>query len=149
MQKIEIKSANISDIDEILEIEKSCFTSPWSKNSLESAIQNSNSYFFKALFNGKIVGYGGMYTVLNEGYIYNIAVLKGSRGKGIGTALVKKLVNKSSDLNLEFLSLEVRVSNFSAIKLYEKCFFEKVGLRKNFYDNPKEDGLIMTNYNLR
>jgi ribosomal-protein-alanine N-acetyltransferase len=92
------------------------------------------------------VGYGGMYTVLNEGYVTNIGVLPQFRRKGIGKSLVEKLLDYSKEKNLEFLTLEVRVSNKAATNLYKSFGFESVGNRKNFYSNPTEDALIMTRY---
>ena len=95
---------------------------------------------------GKTVGYGGMYTVLDEGYITNIGVMPDYRRRGIGAKLVSKLIDYSVRNSLSFLSLEVRVSNIAAIKLYDSFGFKEVGKRKNFYSNPKEDALIMTRY---
>ena len=146
MQKISISTVQNKDINEIAEIEKACFSSPWSKSLLEDATKNENSYFFKAIANGKIVGYSGIYVVLNEGYVYNNAVLKEFRSQGFGAALTNKLLQIAENLHLEFLSLEVRVSNTAAIHLYEKHNFKKVGIRKAFYTNPTEDALIMTHY---
>lgn len=132
------------DIADAVNLEKSCFSNPWSKKAFEEALDNRNSCFFAAEQNGKFVGFAGLYSVFGEGYIYNIAVCDNCRGKGIGTALMQKLLDYSKEKGLEFLSLEVRYSNASAIKLYEKCGFKHTGIRKNFYDKPSEDGIIMT-----
>ena len=120
-------------------IEKECFSAPWSEESFKTA-ENTRFYLY---FEGeKVVGYVGIYSVLDEGYITNIAVLKNHRKKGVATALLKELTEKESALS--FISLEVRESNAPAISLYTKFNFKKEGVRKAFYSNPKEDGLILT-----
>jgi ribosomal-protein-alanine N-acetyltransferase len=129
---------------EIAEIEKHCFSTPWTEEQISSS--TDSTVFFVAKIEEKIVGYGGMYTVLNEGYVTNIGVLPQFRRKGIGKSLVEKLLDYSKEKNLEFLTLEVRVSNKAATNLYKSFGFESVGNRKNFYSNPTEDALIMTRY---
>ena len=124
---------------ELNEIEKECFSAPWSEESFKNA---ENTRFYLYFEDQKVVGYVGIYSVLDEGYITNIAVLKDYRKKGIATKLLKELTEKES--NLSFISLEVRVSNIAAISLYEKFEFKQEGIRKAFYSNPKEDGLILT-----
>ena len=120
-------------------IEKECFSAPWSEESFKTA-ENTRFYLY---FEGeKVVGYVGIYSVLDEGYITNIAVLKDHRKKGVATTLLKELTEKESALS--FISLEVRESNAAAISLYTKFNFKKEGVRKAFYSNPKEDGLILT-----
>lgn len=128
----------------IAEIERYCFSTPWTEQQIKSS--DDSTVFFLAKADGKTVGYGGMYTVLDEGYITNIGVMPDYRRKGIGAKLVKELINYSIKNSLSFLSLEVRVSNIAAIKLYDSFGFKEVGKRKNFYNKPKEDALIMTRY---
>lgn len=130
--------------DEIAEIEKYCFSTPWTSEQIKSS--NDSTVFFLAKEGKKTVGYGGMYTVLDEGYVTNIGVLPDFRRKGWGKKLVNELLNFSKEKGLAFLSLEVRVSNMAAISLYSYFGFEKAGVRKDFYHNPKEDALIMTRY---
>ncbi len=146
MLKINIRPFGTDDIKEACIIEKKCFSEPWSEKSFKNALENGFSCFFAAEHMGKLIGYAGMYTVLGEGYIYNIAVEENYRHHGIGRALTEKLLEYSKNKNLDFLSLEVRTSNKFAICLYEKCGFKKIGVRKNFYSFPKEDGIIMTCY---
>lgn len=146
-QKINITDLRSEDVEKVAEIEKMCFSKPWSENSFKNALNDSNSKFFVARLDSDIVGFSGMYIAAGaEGYVYNIAVNPLFRKKGIGTILTKKLIDYAKENNLEFLSLEVRKSNNSAISVYEKCGFEKVGTRKNFYESPVEDALIMTFY---
>ncbi len=130
--------------NEIECIEKHCFSTPWTKEQIIAS--NDSTVFFLAKNEEKCVGYGGMYTVLSEGYVTNIGVLPEHRKKGIGQRLLEALIEYSKENKLSFLSLEVRVSNLAAISLYEKNGFKKIGVRKNFYSNPKEDALIMTRY---
>ena len=119
--------------------EKECFSTPWSEESFKTA---DNTRFYLYFEGEKVVGYVGIYSVLDEGYITNIAVLKDYRKKGVATSLLKELTEKESALS--FISLEVRESNAAAISLYTKFNFKKEGVRKAFYSNPKEDGLILT-----
>lgn len=146
MMNIEIKKMTSAHIEEIAELEKECFSSPWSEESLKSELDNIFARFFVAFSDGKIAGYIGSHNVLGEVYITNVAVLPGFRRNGVGKALVEFLVEKMKSENAEFVTLEVRKSNNNAISLYEKCGFEKVGNRKDFYEKPREDAVLMTNY---
>lgn len=128
---------------DIAVIEKHCFKTPWTDEQIRSS---DNTVFFLAKENDKPIGYAGMYTVLDEGYVTNIGVMPEYRRKGIGKKLVNALIEFCIEKNMIFLSLEVRPSNLPAIKLYESFGFVSEGLRKNFYSNPREDGLIMTRY---
>lgn len=144
MQKISINEMTETDILDIAELEKLCFSNPWSQESFKSELKNENAYFICAKIDSRFAGYAGMYSAADEGYIYNIAVHKDFRNMKIGQALISALLVHCAKINLGFLSLEVRSSNVPAISLYEKCGFQKEGVRKNFYDFPKEDGMIMT-----
>lgn len=137
------------DILELVKIEKQCFSVPWSENSFKTAFEDSYSQFFvaKTQLNDCIVGFSGIYVAAKtEGYVYNIAVLPAYRGRGIGTNLMKALLEYSDKNKLEFLSLEVRESNYIALAVYENLGFEKIGIRKNFYELPTENAVIMTYY---
>lgn len=140
--EIYIKIADSSDIGDISNIEKSVFTDPWSEKSIRESML-AGTKFFTAVYKGKIVGYMGLSEISGEGYVTNIAVLKNFRRKGIATALLQYVIKSEKNL-LEFISLEVRISNKNAISLYEKLGFENAGIRKRFYTNPIEDALIMT-----
>lgn len=132
------------DAKNIAVIEEHCFSTPWSEEQIKKS--DSNTTFFIVKIDDKAVGYGGMYTVVDEGYITNIGVLPEYRRKGIGKKIVSKLIDFSIENSLLFLSLEVRKSNIAAIKLYESFEFKPVGERKNFYRFPNEDAIIMTRY---
>ncbi len=132
------------DADGVAEIEKACFSHPWSKSTILEG-HNANTVFF-VCENGRheIVGYFGLQHVLDEGYVTNIAVLPQFRGLGVGRRLVQLLLDYGKENSLAFITLEVRKSNEHAISLYEKAGFVRVGERKNFYDSPKEDAVLMT-----
>jgi len=128
---------------DLANIECCCFSSPWSENSIISSYE-FNTTFFAAIVNKAIVGYGGVQSISNEGYITNIAVLPKFRNNGIGKALFKRIVDFCTENCLSLLSLEVRQSNETAIHLYETFGLSAVGARKSFYTNPTEDAVIMT-----
>ena len=133
-------------VDAVIEIENECFSHPWSRQSIESELNNKNSVFYTALEGDKVAGYIGMSTVLDEGYIFNVAVSSEYRKKGIGSALISELVTYGKKNNFCFLTLEVRESNANAISLYSKFGFIKVGERKNYYSDPVENAVLMTKY---
>ena len=141
---LEITKMTSAHIEEISRLEKECFSSPWSEEGLRSELDNSFARFFVALSDGKIAGYIGSHNILGEVYITNVAVFPEFRRNGVGNTLVRFLVNEMKAENAEFVTLEVRESNFNAIALYEKSGFEKVGKRKDFYEKPREDGVLMT-----
>ncbi|MCR4925962.1 MAG: ribosomal protein S18-alanine N-acetyltransferase [Clostridiales bacterium] len=130
----------------IEKIENACFSVPWTRQGIESELENKTARFFVAVEENQTVGYIGAHFILDEGYIANLAVLEEYRHKGIATALLKKVLALADEEKLDFVSLEVRQSNFGAIALYEKNGFERVGVRKKFYSNPEENAVIMTNF---
>ncbi len=131
---------------DIAEIEKVCFSRPWSQKSIENELENESAYFYVAIENGNVAGYCGTHIVLDECYIANIAVLPKYRGNGLGKLLTEHLINTAKKNDCAFITLEVRPSNTVAVKMYEKLGFKVLGKRKNFYSSPIEDGLIMTLY---
>lgn len=134
---------NESHIDGIAEIEKLCFSDPWSVNSITNELNNPLSLWIVAMDADKLVGYVGSQSVLGWSDMMNLAVLPNYRRQGIGEALVAELISKLQQRENTCLTLEVRVSNLAAIALYEKMGFVQVGRRPNYYHNPKEDALIL------
>ena len=131
-------------LDEIQAIENNCFSLPWHRDALEKQMNADNCVFLAALDdNDAVMGYIGLMHVLDEGYISNIAVAPVCRRRGVADALILDLIERTNDF-LSFITLEVRESNHAAIYLYAKHGFETVGKRKNYYDKPKEDALLMT-----
>ena len=132
-------------LDEVAELERVCFTTPWSRNMLAEELDNSLSAFLVALDdNDKVAGYAGLQAVLDEGYITNVAVRPDCRRQGIAGKLLQVFLDFAKGNHLAFLSLEVRASNYDAIALYGSRGFRSVGRRKNYYEHPREDAIIMT-----
>lgn len=129
----------------VAKLEKECFSEPWSENALAEELSNPDSHFLVAEC-GEVAGYIGVQEICGEAYITNVATFKNHRKKGIGRALLRAAADGAKARNCEFITLEVRVSNASAIALYESEGFKKVGTRKNFYASPTEDGAIYTKY---
>lgn len=130
----------------IAQLEKECFAEPWSENALAEELINQDSHFLVALYADEIAGYIGVQEICGEAYITNVAVFANHRKNGVGRLLLKTAQNGARARKCEFITLEVRVSNIPAISLYESEGYEKVGLRKNFYASPVEDGAIYTKY---
>lgn len=139
-----IEKMTEAHIEEIARLEKECFSSPWSEAGLKMELDNSFARFFVAFSENKLAGYMGAHNVLGEVFVTNIAVFKDFRRQGVAQGLIENLLETAKNENAEFVTLEVRKSNFPAISLYEKTGFEKVGERKNFYEKPIEDAILMT-----
>lgn len=139
-----IRQATKEDAAAIADIEKACFSVPWSEEAIKETLCESNSLFYCALRGEKLFGYIGSYSVLDEVYITNIAVLKEYRKNGAARALLKRLSEDSKKSKKAFVTLEVRKSNLPAVSLYESEGFGLSGERKDFYEKPREDGLIYT-----
>lgn len=148
MQKAdyEISRALPSDSTGIAEIEKECFSAPWSKNQVEDEILRDNVVFLTAKNNGSVIGYISGQMILDEFYISNVAVTEKFRNNHIGSSLIKNLIRILSDNKCSFATLEVRESNLNARKLYEKYGFEYLGIRRDFYSSPRENACIYTLY---
>lgn len=131
-------------IDSVSEIEKVCFSSPWSPEGLREELENNQAKFLVAEFDNQAVGYIGVQEICGEAYVTNLAVLPDFRKKGIGRALLAKAAEGAKSRGCAFITLEVRKSNIPAISLYSSMGFATAGKRKNFYSSPDEDGIIMT-----
>ena len=127
----------------IAQLEKECFSDPWSEKSIASELSNPLSLWYVAVDGDQVVGYIGSQTVLDGADMMNIAVDPAYRRQGIAERLVEKLVVGVCEKGAICLLLEVRASNAPAIKLYEKLGFVQIGRRPNYYRNPKEDALIL------
>lgn len=143
---MQIELMNKSHIDGIMEIEKDSFAIPWSRASVEKELSNNLAIYVVAMDKEKVIGYGGMWHIVNEGHITNIAVHKDFRRKGIGNAIVKKLIEIAEEKEMIGLTLEVRKSNISALELYKKNGFKLEGIRPEYYEDNKEDAYIMWKY---
>ena len=130
-------------VPQVAELEKLCFSDPWSEQSIASELDNVLALWYVALDDDRVVGYIGSQTVCGETDVMNIAVHPDYRRRGIGQILIEELIREVKNLGSISLTLEVRSSNAPAVSLYEKLGFSQVGRRKNYYHNPKEDALIL------
>lgn len=141
---VEIRKMTLDDLDGIMEIEVEAFPVPWPREAYEKEItKNELAYYVVAESEGEIVGYAGLWEVVGEGHITNVAVRKERRGQGISNFLMQALLNRMFELNFYGMTLEVRVSNICAQSLYRKFGFESVGLRKSYYSDNGEDAIVM------
>ena len=138
-----IEKMQACHVTQIAELETICFSDPWSEKSIGSELENKLSYWLVAMEGGRVAGYVGSQTVLDETDMMNIAVHPDYRRKGIAEALVTALIARLKEQGSTSLMLEVRASNKPARKLYEKMGFVQVGRRPNYYRNPKEDAYIL------
>ena len=140
--KTEIHKLNESFLSEIDLIEQDSFKEPWSKEAYEKEILNPLANYRVITIDDKVVAYGGFWKILDEADINNIAVKKEFRQMGFGKMLMNALIEDAKSQNIKAMTLEVRVTNESAIALYKKLGFKEAGIRKNYYSD-KEDALIM------
>ena len=142
--EIQINDAKEEVLPQIQRIEQQSFSVPWTDAMLRMQLQPDSHVFLTAEADGAVVGYVGMLYVLDEGYISNVAVRPDHRRRGVAEALLAALEARGRALMLSFLTLEVREGNAAAIALYEKRGYRIAGRRKNYYEKPTEDALIMT-----
>ena len=140
---IHITPMTESEIEGIAELEKECFSEPWSALSLKEELLNPNARFFAATQGGEVLGYIGCILVCGEGSITNVAVKKSARRMGVASRLLEALIEALKSEGAESIFLEVRHSNTAAQKLYEKFGFNICGERRDFYRNPTENAYIM------
>lgn len=132
------------DIDAVLEIEKEAFTTPWSRESFLAEIkENLLAYYLVAEVEGNLVGYGGIWLILNEGHITNIAVKEGYKGNCVGSHILEGLICYCLKIGIDNITLEVRASNIVAQNLYKKYGFVSSGIRPHYYSDNDEDAIIM------
>ena len=130
-------------VSQVARLEEICFSDPWSEKSVAAELENQLSLWLVALEGDTLAGYVGSQTVLGETDMMNVAVHPAFRRRGVGESLILALVEQLKALDSHSLTLEVRASNAPARSLYEKLGFSQVGLRKNYYRNPKEDACIL------
>ena len=140
---IEIKNMESIHVARVAELEKQCFSEPWSESSVAGELSNPLSLWLVALDGDRLAGYVGSQSVMGESDMMNIAVAPDCRRQGVAAALVEKLVDELKAKGNHCLTLEVRESNAPAIALYEKLGFAQVGRQPNYYRSPKEDALIL------
>lgn len=138
-----IRSMEIEDLEQVCNIENQIFSKPWTREGFLSSLSDSNNIYLVVQRNDEIVGYCGLWGVVGEGQINNVAVKSLFRGQGIGQCMLTKLLQEGKKNSLTSFTLEVRESNAVAIGLYERLGFQPVGIRKNFYEEPREGAVIM------
>lgn len=144
-KKVRIVPMTSAHLDEVAELERICFSVPWSRNMLAEELDNACSALLVALDEeDRVAGYAGLMVIADEGYITNVAVRPEHRRCGIAGQLLDVFESFAQSNHLAFLSLEVRESNYGAIALYGSRGYRGVGRRKNYYEHPKEDAMIMT-----
>ena len=140
-----IRPMTKDDVDSVYIVEEDCFVDPWSKESIRKELKNDLARYLVAQLDNKIVGYIGVWFVVDEGHITNVAVHSKYRGKKIGDNLVKEMIQLCKQSNIVAMTLEVRASNSIAQNLYRKYGFKMGGIRKEYYSDNKEDAIIMWN----
>lgn len=141
-----IRNAVAADAPVVATMEAACFSAPWSLAQIEDEIGKDNALFFVAESGGSVCGYVSAEDICGECYMNNLAVSVEYRRRGIADTLMRTLTDAAKSRGCEFLTLEVREGNVPARKLYETFGFSLVGVRKNFYDMPKENACIYTLY---
>jgi ribosomal-protein-alanine N-acetyltransferase len=141
---MEIVKMTADHVAKVAQLEAICFRDPWSERSIASELDNQLSFWLVAVEDGEVCGYIGSQTVMGESDMMNVGVHPDHRRKGIGEKLILSLVEGlKNEMDSHALTLEVRAFNTPAIALYQKLGFEQIGLRKNYYRNPREDALIL------
>lgn len=144
MSDLVIRQADENDIDAIAELERLCFPTPWSRDSIRQELtENQMAFYAVAEINGIVVGYAGMWHIVDEGHITNVAVHPDYREKHIGSAIVAVMIAYSEARGIRRFTLEVRSSNEAAKALYRKFDFKEEGLRRGYYQDNGEDAVIM------
>lgn len=145
-RKMIIREMTEEDLVQVVEIEKETFSQPWSKEGFLGSLKEKATLYLCTEIDGKIAGYCGLLQVLDEADITNVAVASEFRRQGIARQMLQELLRRGLGRGIKNFTLEVRESNLSAQKLYEQLGFENCGIRKNFYDFPKENAVIMWKY---
>ena len=143
MRKVDYANAEISHIGQILDIERICFVTPWSEASYIAEFNDELAHYFVALVEDVVVGYCGFWVIVGEGHITNVAVHPDYQNLGIGSELIRRLLESAMSMGVRSFTLEVREDNEPAVRLYQKFGFVSEGVRKNYYQKEKKNALIM------
>lgn len=139
----QVKLQDSTYLLDIMEVEHSSFSIPWTKSMFTDELNKDIAHYIGAVDEDKLIGYGGFWKILDEGHITNIAVSPKYRKRGVGKMLILAIEDLCTDLGIICMTLEVRESNSAAIRLYESTGFKVFGKRKGYYEDNKEDALIM------
>lgn len=135
--EIKVIPMTYETVEDVFLVEQSAFLHPWSKQSFLDELVNPLAKYFVLTINNQVAGYAGLWHIVDEGHITNIAIKKELQGQGLSNYLLKEIIDYKNKNNLSFLTLEVRESNIIAQKLYEKYNFKKTGERKKYYENSE------------
>lgn len=139
-----IREMTFEDLDQVMIIERENFSVPWTEEGFFTYLLRMDALFLVAEEADRVLGYCGVIMAADEGDITNVSVKKGCQGRGIGSALVTELIQRTGQAGINTLFLEVRAGNRTALSLYEKMGFEHMGIRKGYYTNPTEDAVTMS-----
>ena len=144
-KNIEIRIEPLQEcyLDQVCALEEEMFSMPWHRESFQEMIEDKNACYLVALHQEEVVGACGLRNIVGDGEVTNVVTKKAYQNRGIGATLLNQLFSIGRTMGVEAYTLEVRVSNRPAIHLYQKLGFKKEGIRKNFYEKPREDALIM------
>lgn len=144
MSNVDVRKMTLDDVEAVLDIENNSFATPWTRESFQREIKDNHLAAYLVIeYDGKIVGYGGMWFIVDEAHITNIAIDKDFRNKGLGSFLVKSMIEYAEELGIYRMTLEVRKSNKPAQGLYMKFGFKPCGRRPKYYKDNNEDAIIM------
>ncbi|MGN0399688.1 MAG: ribosomal protein S18-alanine N-acetyltransferase [Blautia sp.] len=143
MCTVNVRIMTMDDVQEAAVIERENFSKPWKEKDFADAVNSSNALYLTAEMGNEIVGYAGMWIALDEGEITNVSVKKNRWGCAIGKKLMETLEKEGGKAGVKAFFLEVRKSNERARNLYKRCGFQETGVRRNFYESPVEDGIVM------
>ena len=146
MASLPVLPAAADDLTQIVALEEQCFSLPHTLDQLRYELEDDLHDLFVVKDRQEVLGYVGLSHILDEGYISNVAVAGKARRQGIADTLLAKLDSVAAEYPLSFISLEVRESNLPARRLYESCGFCTAAVRKNYYERPREDAVLMTAY---
>ncbi len=139
---VEVRPLSFEDLDRVCEIEEACFSMPWKKEDFADLIESEHSDYFVIVLDGVIAGSAGYTDTLGDAYVNNVAIHPDYRGRGLSKILMKAMLEHGLSKGIKNYTLEVRVSNTPAIRLYESFGFECAGTRKRFYEHPVEDAYV-------
>ena len=149
MKTLRFENLSETHLASILEIEQEANSAPWSERSFRNELGHPHGIFITAIGDGNVVGYGGVWLVVDEAHITNIAVARSHRREGIGRKIMIELLKQAKERGMECSTLEVRKSNEAAIRLYEALGYASTAARKGYYPDNKEDAVVMWLYELQ
>jgi len=143
MTELTYRKMTATDLDAVVIVENQSFSTPWTRQAFYEELENQLAYYLLAVLDDTVVGYVGMWLILDEAHITNVAVLPSCRKLGIGKSMMQKALDIAKANGAVSMTLEVRPSNAPALALYKNLGFENAGVRKNYYEDTNEDAIIM------